>query len=141
MNNFDYRDARMAGTGQRYQGQFLDGLISFFIFGCMLYISNLIKLEGNLATAAIFLVPFLYYALSDALPGGQSIGKKVLNIAVVSKDTGEPCSVWLSFLRNAFAPILGIIDLVLIFGKKHQRLGDMLANTIVVKANSPTKVV
>jgi len=133
MDDFDYRNVRMAGTGQRYQGHFLDSLITFFLFGCMLYFSKVFELEGSVAGVPIFFIPFLYYALSDALPGGQSLGNKVLNISVVSKTTGEPCKVWQSFVRNAFMPILGIIDIILIFGKKHQRLGDKLANTIVVK--------
>ena len=31
-----------------------------------------------------------------------------------------------SFMRNAFSPLLGIIDAVLIFGKNHQRLACII---------------
>ncbi|NRA60559.1 MAG: RDD family protein [Psychrobium sp.] len=133
MDNFDVKKIALAGAGKRYQGQFLDGLFSLFLFACMMYGAKQLGLQGVMIDAAIFFVPFLYFALSDALPGGQSLGKKVLNIAVISKSTGETCQLWQSFMRNAFSPIFGIIDAVLIIGKKRQRLGDMFANTIVVK--------
>jgi uncharacterized RDD family membrane protein YckC len=75
-----------------------------------------------------------YIIFSDALPEGQSLGKRVMGIAVVDRRTGRPCTAWQSFLRNVLLAILGFFDWIFIFGERHQRLGDMAAGTIVVEA-------
>lgn len=126
-------DVELAHPGKRYQGQFIDGLIAIFLFFTTNYVLGFIELDANIAGAIKLIIPISYFVFSDALPGGQSLGKKPLGIKVVSKTTGKPCNLLQSFMRNAFSPFLGIIDAVLILGKKRQRLGDMFANTIVVK--------
>ena len=80
-------------------------------------------------------LPALYYLFSDALPKGQSLGKKMLGMSVVHKESGAYCSLLQSFVRNFLAPVSGFIDAVLIFGEERQRLGDLMAKTIVVKAS------
>jgi len=125
----------LAHPGKRYQGQFIDGLISLILFAAMMYLANIFELSGSLVDIAIILVPFSYFVFSDALPGGQSLGKKPLGLFVVSKDTGEPCTMWQSFLRNAFTPILSVLDAALILGADRQRIGDKMANTVVIKNN------
>lgn len=75
-----------------------------------------------------------YVFLADALPGGQSFGKRMLGIAVVDPRTGYPCSAGQSFLRNLPLAVLGFLDWVFIFGERRQRLGDMVAGTLVVRA-------
>ncbi len=130
---FDWGKVILAHPGKRYQGQFIDGLIVIFLFAITLYIFRVTNVEGTLPEVLVFLIPACYFVFSDALPGGQSLGKKPLGLSVVSKTTGKPCKLWQSFMRNAFTPILGILDAVLIFGKKRQRLGDKFANTIVIK--------
>ncbi len=81
----------------------------------------------------MILVPFSYYALSDALPKGQSLGKKPFGLYVISKSTGKPCSVFQSLVRNVFSPVLGVVDAIIILGKGRQRIGDLMANTVVIK--------
>lgn len=130
---FDWTQATLAHPGKRYQGQFIDGLISLLLFAGVIYLLKLIGLEGELANILVVIIPLSYFVFSDALPGGQSLGKKPFGIAVVSKTTGKPCSIWQSFIRNIFTPILGLLDAVLVIGKKRQRLGDKFANTIVIK--------
>jgi uncharacterized RDD family membrane protein YckC len=75
-------------------------------------------------------------SISDALEGGQSLGKKVFQISVIDMTLRRPCTPMKSLIRNLPLAFLGIIDWVFIFSEKRQRLGDMLANTIVVKKNS-----
>jgi uncharacterized RDD family membrane protein YckC len=67
---------------------------------------------------------------------GQSYGKRIMKIAVVNASSGQPCTFLSSFVRNLLLFLLGIIDWVFIFGKKRQRLDDMLANTMVVKVGT-----
>ena len=77
----------------------------------------------------------MYYLLADALPGGQSLAKRWIGTAVVDANSGEPCSVWQSLGRNALLAALGPIDWLFILGERHQRLGDKLAGTIVVRTD------
>lgn len=134
-NEFSWSENDLAHPGKRYQAQFIDGLISVLLFIGCIYLTKTLKIEGKTANIFIITVPFIYFVFSDAFPKGQSIGKKTLNISVVSKSTGKHCNIWQAFIRNAFTPILGVIDAALIFGKNRQRLGDLLANTIVIKNN------
>jgi uncharacterized RDD family membrane protein YckC len=66
--------------------------------------------------------------------GGQSFGKRAVGTAVVHAVSGAPCTAGQSFVRNLLLYLLGPIDWIFIFGERHQRLGDKLANTIVVEA-------
>lgn len=122
---------QLAHPGKRFQGQFIDGLISYLLGIIALYLSDSF-ISRESAVYFGFAVGFLYFLLSDALPNGQSIGKRLLNIRVIHKETMRPCSLFQSFLRNVTFP-LGIFDWVLIFFGSHRRLGDFIASTIVVK--------
>lgn len=73
-----------------------------------------------------------YFLLADGLPHGQSYGKKVFSMRVVSAETGEPCTFFQSFIRNLLLSVLGPLDWIFIFGEQHQRLGDKAAGTIVI---------
>lgn len=126
----------LAHPGKRYQGQFIDGLISIGLFAIGIFIRNSFELDDQFSGIIIIVIPFLYYLLSDALPKGQSIGKKLLNISVVHENTGAYCTVTQSIIRNLLTPILGIIEVIFIFMKRRQRLGDMLASTIVINNKS-----
>jgi uncharacterized RDD family membrane protein YckC len=123
-----------ASRGSRLVAQILDGLVAVAIV-CMGLIP-LVRLRGS-ASMGFLLVPAIlmaaaYLLLSDSFENGQSLGKRVLGIRVVDATTGQPCTVWQSFLRNILLEVLGIIDWVFIFGEKRQRLGDKAANTIVI---------
>ncbi len=133
MNTHHPQDHQLAHPAKRYQGQFLDGLIAIGLFFLLIYLFRAVGFENSFSGAAAIAIPVCYFVFSDALPNGQSLGKKPFGLYVISRTTGKPCSLIQSFLRNAFSPILGLIDAVLIFGKERQRLGDKFANTIVIK--------
>jgi uncharacterized RDD family membrane protein YckC len=124
---------KLADVWQREVAQTIDFLISFAIFALCLNISNALQLEGSSSEILIILIPFIYYAFSDGFPKGQSIGKRLFNISVIDKESGEYCTFLKSFLRNAFTPITGILDVLIILFKRRRRLGDIFAGTIVVK--------
>jgi uncharacterized RDD family membrane protein YckC len=125
---------KLAHPGKRFQGQFIDGLVSYLLGIIVFYVSDFF-ISREPAVYFGFAVGFLYFLLSDALPNGQSIGKRLLNIRVIHKETKLSCSLFQSFLRNVTFP-LGILDWVLIFFGSHRRLGDFIASTIVVKDDS-----
>lgn len=56
-----------------------------------------------------------------------------LGMNVVSAYSGRPCSFGHSFIRNLLLALLGPIDWIVIFGERHQRLGDKAAGTVVVE--------
>ncbi len=86
----------------------------------------------------IFLVQNVYYIFFEMVMKGRSPGKKAAGIRVVSA-TGEPISFSMSLIRN-FLRLLHMIPggeladaLVVIYNKRSMRIGDLLANTMVIK--------
>ena len=79
-------------------------------------------------------VGLLYAVFADGLPGGQSVGKRVLDIAVVDVKSRKPCSYWQSLQRNVSLLLLCGLDVLPAFGQRRQRWGDAVAGTEVVQA-------
>ena len=79
---------------------------------------------------------------------GQSAGKAIMGIAIVSTATGEKAPLWkLLLIRFWFFPalylifspytaIVPLVDQVLIFGKQRRCLHDLLCGTSVVRRTS-----
>jgi uncharacterized RDD family membrane protein YckC len=69
---------------------------------------------------------------------GQSLGKKVLNLRLVSEQTGEPIGPLMAFVRD----ICHIIDSIIcyvgylfpLWTAKRQTIADMIVKTVVVTA-------
>jgi uncharacterized RDD family membrane protein YckC len=100
--------------------------------------------EGSSASFQLSGLPFIllvlasiaYYLVPEAMYG-QTLGKKIMGLKVVA-ESGE-----LSWGKVAIRTVLRIIDgfffylvavILIAVSKKHQRLGDMAAGTLVVKA-------
>lgn len=83
----------------------------------------------------LWLVYFTYFEGTS----GQTIGKKLTHIKVI-KENGSKCDFGSALVRNILRiidhlPFLYILGIILIAATdKKQRLGDMLAKTLVVKA-------
>ena len=121
--------ASLASPPQRFSAQFIDSIVTLLIFIPAVLVWPAVRSLG----VAGFVLAAAYLLLADGLPNGQSIGKRVLGIAVIDQRTRKPCTYFQSFGRNFLLALLGIFDWIFIFGRKHQRLGDMAANTIVVR--------
>ncbi|MEO8820449.1 MAG: RDD family protein [Ginsengibacter sp.] len=111
-------------------------------------------------------IPMLLYSLvCEVMMHGQTVGKKLFSIRVISLDGGEPSLSqytirwifkvfeWPFFfgytffsLQNVFAYIImtgfwGLVVLIFIaVSKKNQRLGDIAANTVVINTESSFSV-
>jgi uncharacterized RDD family membrane protein YckC len=107
----------------------------------ILLLSALVSIASWPLGLAGVLVACAYLLLADALPHGQSFGKRVLDIAVIDQRTLQPCTFPQSLLRNLLLAFLGIFDWIFIFGGMRQRLGDMAAKTIVVRLKRPAPAV
>ena len=130
--SFDWKSTPLVKPAKRYQGQFIDGLVSLVLFVPSLYVAKWLFAEGLAADLFTLALPLGYFLLSDGLPHGQSLGKKILRISVVDMRTGKACTLLGSLLRNGPALVLGSIDAILILFRRRQRLGDLLARTVVI---------
>jgi uncharacterized RDD family membrane protein YckC len=92
-----------------------------------------------------FLLKYLYSLVIEVVTNGQSIGKKIVGIVVVklngnALNTNDYLIRWayrtVDFGLTAFT--LGTITILM--SEKNQRLGDMIANTTVIKLK-PDKIV
>ena len=68
----------------------------------------------------------------DGLSDGQGPGKKLLSLQVLRSKDGKPCTVKDSFIRR-ITSIFQPLDSLWTLGKQRQRMGDKLAETVVVK--------
>ncbi len=121
--------------------------------------------EGSAGLVLLLLViPTLSYTTaSEVLMNGQTIGKKILHIKVVSLDGGEPTLgqyllrwfmrfyewafiIFTLFWNNGYTGLIwlfigGISSIVIMsISAKSQRLGDIVAGTVVVNTNSSLTV-
>jgi uncharacterized RDD family membrane protein YckC len=100
--------------------------------------------EDSSAGALIIGIPLLvWFAMSGLLQGatGANVGKHLLGLRVIKKDTGQLAS----FGPNILRWIIGVFDagccfpvglIMIATTKGHRRLGDMAANTLVVDKHS-----
>ena len=144
-------------------------LLVIFLFGMksVLYDGFLLEMEENkgLDILIISLPMLLYSLLTELWMNGQTIGKKLMSIRVISLEGGEPTLGqfllrWMTkffewpFLfgyiafsnANLFTycfvtGLFGIAVVIIIsVSPKNQRLGDMAAGTVVVNAKSALTV-
>jgi len=124
---------------------FIVGILSwFFIYlGVKVFEAFDVDRMGRIFLMLLPLVILIgYHALSEYLANGQSVGKRILGIRVVRVD-GQRAGMREAMLRS----IVLILDMVLSSGvlgglliatsRRRQRLGDMAANTVVIKSAPP----
>lgn len=140
-------DGKLAPRGARLLARMIDFVIPYVIFYGPLwllspFVSESEEMTGLDALWMVVIVALLiasvgYTLLADALPGGQSLGKRLVAIRVVDEKSGAACTRWQSFIRNLVLGAANIVDVLFIFGQRRQRLGDLAARTIVVNKPSP----
>lgn len=143
----------LANIGDRVLAQVIDLLIMFgYMFGIiflLIYLND--ALYGSpfyypVAYGVILFIPLFFYDfLCEMFLGGQSFGKKILKMKVVKIDGLQP-GIGGYFLRWLLKPIdvfmtygsVGIITMLI--NGKGQRLGDLAANTTVIKLKQEVKL-
>lgn len=126
----------LARPSTRYQCLAIDLTVCLLLFVLAIITTKALGLDHQLSRYFIFGIPLFYFVIADALPEGQSLGKRILGLAVVSKKTGKSCNIVQSVVRNSATLLLGMLDWIVAFGKDRQRIGDRVANTIVVNRRS-----
>ena len=133
---------RLAGPAQRCAAYLIDLIIRGTLMGLVGIVAAFSNLLGDgfgsgLALVAVFLLEWGYYIACEMLMGGQSIGKRALQLRVV-RENGLSIGFADSFLRNLlraadFLPLMNAVGLVVLsVDKRFRRLGDLVAGTIVV---------
>jgi len=130
-----------ASIGIRAVEGLIDLVVSFVILWIVAVLSGETLAGGfQLVGAPAFLgylLVFAYFLVMEALIGA-TVGKLMLKLRVVKEADGSPIDWRASAVRN----VLRIVDgfafylvgfLIICFTQKHQRLGDKVAGTVVVR--------
>ena len=129
----------LASNGHRLAAHFIDFWIPVLAMLAINFWAYVIlpKTITHIIADISLLLLFAYIFFKDGF-SGQSIGKKMLKIRVIEDESGLPCSLPRSLLRNTTL-CLGLFDWISIFGKKQKRIGDYFAETSVVNENISMK--
>lgn len=88
----------------------------------------------GIAIIISMLISYGYFIYMELNMNGQTWGKKVLKLRTI-RDNGQPLTLKHSAIRNLFRlfiDMFGVGVVLMFFSKKHKRLGDFVASTIVV---------
>lgn len=141
----------LAGAGRRGVQFLLDYFITGIVAGLSLLLFLLLPtdddgaVEGGSAFVAVLLAVILIsvgwalwvWCWRPVRRGGQTYAMSALGVRV-EKLSGEPVTFWTMFVRMLCLAIdVGITPLVgwltIVFSQKKQRVGDMIASTVVVR--------
>jgi uncharacterized RDD family membrane protein YckC len=126
------------------------GLIDSLIVGGVLTViqipvgfaasSGILGLGGDLAAALyaafLLLIAFGYHPFFEEIWNGQTPGKRAFALRVIQTD-GQPVGLGPVLLRNLLRPfdvlLAAVGAFLILFTRRRQRLGDLVAGTIVVR--------
>lgn len=144
---------RLAGAPSRLAAYLIDLtvqllLITFFALTILLGVDR--GIFGNrgipsgeslgVVLVFAFVVQFGYFIFSELTMSGQSIGKRIFGLRVIC-DNGQPIGFFQSLTRGLLRTSLDMMYVglfIILFSKKHKRLGDMAAGTIVISEHYET---
>ena len=137
-------DYPVAGLGERVSARLIDFGIFIVVFLVFLILFSMVGLlDGNgifsIVILIIYAAGFVFYdLLCEIFMNGQSIGKRIMKIKVISLDGAQP-SLGQYFMRWLFRIVdftltqwLGALICVAVSDNK-QRIGDIVAGTTLIK--------
>lgn len=138
-------------VGERHTSvfnRFVAKSIDFVLIVAIYFVGDALWTPVGVITAIVFC------ALQDGLGMGQSVGKRIIGLRVLDDETGLPCSLQRSVVRNlpfilvvlfagitmlwVFAllialPLICVETYLVVTVETGVRIGDVLANTLVVE--------
>jgi len=138
---------QIAGSGSRFAAGLCDGLLVGMLYAIAVLFTSLVLavdatgLSGILQGILVMGLPLVlavYHFAFHAFAGGRTPGKRLLGLRVLSAD-GYPATLTQHVLRTAVWPVdvfvpvplpLGLI--VIACSVRRQRIGDLVAGTLVV---------
>ncbi|MDY0903856.1 RDD family protein [Pedobacter sp. CFBP9032] len=142
----------IAGLGERIAARCIDlaGFVVLYFLAMIIGVIGLVSFSGASFYVALigFAILFVFYDLiCELFMDGQTFGKKALKIKVISLDGAQP-----TFGQYIFRWLFRMIDFGFPFGwgvvalvsvvvtKNHQRVGDILAKTTLIKTRPRTQI-
>ena len=138
---------QLAGLGSRFSALIIDMLLQLFTTllcaGILFSINHQLTNAGRerhgstifaLLIVLVFIIYFGYFIVCEMTMNGQTIGKKLFRLRTI-RDNGQPIEFTQALIRGIIRSTLDIMYLgmlSILFSKKHKRLGDMAAGTIVI---------
>lgn len=139
----------LAGIGSRFIALFIDSLIGFTALAVIALAAGL-TLGGAaaaiVASAGLLVFYVGYHVLFEVLGGGRTPGKRATDLRVVS-DGGAPVGLRGSLIRNFVRIVEGLATsyvpamICVLATRNNQRLGDLMAGTLVVRDPKAVAVV
>lgn len=133
----------LAGIYSRFLAWLLDAVLVGVGTVLVLTVLQVVMLAfpgfgSALGIVVYFLVDWGYGITMETVWSGQTVGKRVMNLRVI-QESGVRIGFYHAALRNLARPVDRLPILYLVGGiaaltsRSHQRLGDLLAGTIVVR--------
>ena len=143
----------LASIGNRFLACAIDHTIQVLVIVIIalsgLILANATSWESTLASApkwviaimvlTVFLIFTGYFAFFEWIWSGQTPGKRWLKLRVIRED-GRPITFWEAAIRNLIrtldmmpAPFYSIGLISVFINSRDQRVGDMVAGTVVVR--------
>lgn len=137
-----------SGLGSRFLARSIDAFVQFAAFVALLFVAAEADNGGGGSTAlvivylfAVFAIIFIYPAAMETLWHGRTLGKAALGLRVVTRE-GAPIRFRHAAIRSALivvdglllGPSIGVIALLV--SRDNQRVGDIVAGTLVVRERS-----
>jgi uncharacterized RDD family membrane protein YckC len=121
-----------ASLKARFFALIIDYIVLAFIFLVVIFaVAGTIFITDITEAKVIVIVLSVLFYLKDST--GQSVGKKLLGIKIVRKTDFRKPNIIMPLIRNIFLS-LGIIEVIVILSDaNHERLGDKVTKTIIVK--------
>jgi len=142
-----------AGFLWRFIAWLLDTSVLGLFFGIIIYVLFAFNVFKNtdsdtviaIISGILFVIKYLYSLVIEIITNGQSIGKKIVGIIVI-KLNGNSLTTSDYLIRWAYRAIdfgitlFSVGTISILMSEKNQRLGDMIANTTVIKLK-PDRIV
>jgi uncharacterized RDD family membrane protein YckC len=138
----------LASVGDRIVATIVDRLIIIAYIIILIIIASQSKFTGDIMQLYIFVasLPVMFYSLlSEVFMNGQTLGKRIMRIKVISINGNQP-----SFSQYLMRWLFRIIDLwmtgnilaviMVAVNDKRQRLGDVVAGTTLIKTTQRTTI-
>jgi uncharacterized RDD family membrane protein YckC len=130
----------LAGMGSRAVAGALDLVFKALLVGVIVLVvlGTLDSRAGIILVPAAGLALLLYDVCFETLRGGRTLGKSIGGLRVV-RSSGRPVDLPASMIRNVMRLVDGIVlsylptIISIAVTKKNQRLGDLAADTIVIR--------
>jgi uncharacterized RDD family membrane protein YckC len=135
-------ELRLAGPAARTVAYFVDAMIRVVVLVILAIPLGVSRGYGlGFYLVALFVLEYFYFVAFEILLKGQSPGKRVCALRVVSSN-GTPLYWQQSLLRNLLRPAdqlpfaYGVGGVLMLAGRHFQRLGDIAAHTIVIREDT-----